>query len=262
MLRAVHRHREVLADVLDVAGRQQQLLHLLAEVEAAGAVGGQRHRPGNLGERLGEEDVAAPRMDRHVHAGQPSDPRGRRSRRVDHDRRGDGALRRPHAAHAPTLDVDAGDVHALDDAGAQLARAPREGVGDLRRAGHAVGRPPHRADEVVDAQRRHDGLGLGRRDLAHVDTQPPLQRHPLAVAGQVVGVGDQEEVADLPVADVDAELFLEALEDADGLEREADLGLGGELRADPARRLAGRPRARRVSRSSTTTSRWPRRARW
>src|ERR1043166_3337358 len=33
--RAIDRHAEVLADVLDVARREQQLLHLLAEVEAA-----------------------------------------------------------------------------------------------------------------------------------------------------------------------------------------------------------------------------------
>src|SRR6185503_8472150 len=95
--------------------------------------------------------------------------------------------------------------------------------------------------------RGDDGLGLGRTDLAHVHAEPPLQRHALAEAVQVGLVGDQEQVADLPVADVDAEFFLEALEDADGLQREADFGLGGELRADAAGRLAGGAAAHRLA---------------
>src|SRR5947208_16441063 len=46
--RAVDRHAEILADILDVAGREQELLHLLAEVEPAGAIGRERYRPGDL----------------------------------------------------------------------------------------------------------------------------------------------------------------------------------------------------------------------
>src|SRR5262249_14846442 len=42
----IHRHVEILADVLDVARAQQHLLHFLPEVEPAGDVGRQRYGPG------------------------------------------------------------------------------------------------------------------------------------------------------------------------------------------------------------------------
>src|SRR5205823_11739555 len=66
---------------------------------------------------------------------------------------------------------------------------------------------------------------------------PRLERAELA------RLGEQIEVADLRVARVRAELVLEALEDLDRLEREADLGLVRELHADPPRRLARRAAA-------------------
>ena len=182
-------------------------------------------------------------MHRDFHAGQPANPRGGRAGRVDHKRRGHRALRRGHAGRASARHRDGGHVHALDDLRAKLPGAAGEAIGDLGRPGHAVARAPHRRDEVVDAQRRHDRLRLGRRDLAHVHPEPALQRDALAEAAQVRLVGDQEEVADLAIPDVDAELVVEALEDADGLEREADLGLGGKLRADTAGSLARRAAA-------------------
>ena len=150
----------------------------------------------------------------------------------------DAPLARAHAAHAIVLAVDPGDVDALRDAHPQLARPPGEAVGDLRRSGHAVLRPPHGGDEVVDAQGRHQRLRVLGRDAAHVDAEAPLEGHPLLEAAQIVLVGHEEQVADLPVADVDAELLPEVLEHANGLQREADLRLGGELGADAARRLA------------------------
>src|SRR4029078_9837625 len=92
--RAVHRHAEALADIFHVAGREQELLHLLAEVEAAGAVGGERHRARDLRERLRVEDVAAPRRHGQLYAGEAADGRAGRTGRVDHDRRRDRALAR------------------------------------------------------------------------------------------------------------------------------------------------------------------------
>ena len=49
----------VIADVLDVAGAQQDLLHLLPEVEAGPAVMGGRDRPWQLRKLVGDKDVAA-----------------------------------------------------------------------------------------------------------------------------------------------------------------------------------------------------------
>ncbi len=58
-------------------------------------------------------------------------------------------------------------------------------------------------------------------------------------APQRLLVRDEEEIADLLEAGIDAELFREVLEDAKALEREADLRLGRELGADATRGLAG-----------------------
>ena len=83
--------------------------------------------------------------------------------------------------------------------------------------------------------------------IAHVDAEASLEIHPRLVSAEILGLGDQEQIADLPVAGVDAELLLEPLEDPDRLEGEADLGLRGELGANAARRLARGARADRVA---------------
>jgi hypothetical protein len=59
-----------------------------------------------------------------------------------------------------------------------------------------------------------------------VDAEPPLQRDPRLEALEVGVIRDQEEIADLLVAGIDAELVRERLEDADALERKLDLRLG------------------------------------
>src|SRR3972149_1708312 len=98
---------------------------------------------------------------------------------------------------------------------------------------------PGCAAVVSPAGGGHQPLRLVRRDDADVDAAAPLQRHALLEALEVGRVGDEEEVADLLVAGIDAELLLEPLEHRDGLQREAHLSLGGELGADAAGRLAG-----------------------
>src|SRR3972149_1537899 len=109
-------------------------------------------------------------------------------------------------------------------------------------------RPPRAPARPAPRPARHAGarggggpqpLRLVRRDDADVDAAAPLQRHALLEALEVGRVGDEEEVADLLVAGIDAELLLEPLEHRDGLQREAHLSLGGELGADAAGRLAG-----------------------
>ena len=85
----------------------------------------------------------------------------------------------------------------------------------------------------------HELLRFGGRQLPHVHPEAPLQLHALVESAQVLLARDQEEVADPREANIHAELVAEALEDAEGFQREADLGLGGELGPDAAGRLAG-----------------------
>src|SRR5256885_15227739 len=89
-------------DIPDVAERDQELFDLLAEVESAGAIGRERYRPGDLGERLGIEDVAAARLHGQLHAPPPPDGGARPARGVGYQRRGGGAPgRRPTPAPPP-----------------------------------------------------------------------------------------------------------------------------------------------------------------
>src|SRR2546428_455740 len=134
-------------------------------------------------------------------------------------------------------------LHALEDLDAELARSARERVRHLGGPCHGVLGPPDPRDQVVHAEGGDELLRVCGRDDADVRAQRSLERDPLLEPAEVPLLGEEIEVADRRVARVDAELFLEALEDLDALEREADLGLGRELNADATRRLAGRPRA-------------------
>src|SRR5207245_207082 len=78
---------------------------------------------------------------------------------------------------------------------------------------------------------------------AYVDAEAALQGNARLEAPQGLLVRDEEEIADLLEAGIDAELFREVLEHAEALEGEADLRLRGELRADAAGGFAGRPAA-------------------
>src|SRR5215475_11731501 len=246
-LAPVHGHVLVLADILHVARAQQHLLHLLAEIETTGLVVGQGHGSRQLGERLGEEDVTAARENGHGNAGKPTHPRRGRAGGVDDERGRDVALCRPHAAHAAVRHVDGHDLDAFHDTGAQLPGARGEALRHLGRAGQAVLRPPHGGDEIVYAEGGHEGLGVLGGDYAYVHAEAPLHRDALLEAAEVLLLGDEEEVADLLEAGIDAEVLGEVLEHLEALQGEADLRLGRKLRADAARRLARGPAAHRLA---------------
>src|SRR2546426_964303 len=139
----VHRHVEVLADVLDVSRAQQHLLHLLPEVEAAGDVGRQRHGTGDRREWLGEEDVPASGMHGQLHPRQPRNARGGGPGGVDHQRRSDRSGRGHHPADPALRPLERRDAHALRDLHAPLARAPGEARGGLGGPRGTGSRPPH-----------------------------------------------------------------------------------------------------------------------
>src|SRR5213083_901608 len=217
-LRPVHRDVEVLADVFDVARAQQDLLHFFPEIEAARHVARERHRTRDLGERVGEEDVATPRVNGKLEPREPPDARRGGTRGVDDDRRGDGALGGLDTRDAPVRLLERRHLDALEDLDAELARAARERVRHLGGPCHAVLGPPDRRDQVVHAEGGDELLRVGGRDDADVRAQRSLERDPLLEPAEVPLLGEEIEVADRRVARVDAELFLEALEDPDALE--------------------------------------------
>ena len=187
--------------------------------------------------------MATPGVHRQVEPREPADARRRGAGRVDDDGRRDLALRRRHARHASVRHRERRHRDPLRDRHAELARAAREAGRHLGGAGHAVLGPPDRRDQVVDAKGGDELLRVGRGDDAHVGAELPLERDPRLEPAKLLLLGEEIEVADLRVARIDAELVREPPEDVDALQGEADLGLGRELNADAARRLAGRARA-------------------
>src|SRR5207302_2052934 len=89
---------------------------------------------------------------------------------------GNRAGRSRDAAHAPVRALERLHADALDDLHAELARPPREAGGDFGRAGEPVSRPPHRGDQIVDAQSRHELLSVGGSDDSHVAAEPTVSR--------------------------------------------------------------------------------------
>src|SRR5262249_1981707 len=118
-----------------------------------------------------------------------------------------------------------------------------EALRHLGRAGQAVLRPPHGGDEIVHAEGGHEGLGVLGGDHAYVHAEAPLHRDALVEAAEDLLLGDEEQVADLLEAGIDAELLCAVLETVEAAQREADLRLGRKLRADAACRLARGPAA-------------------
>jgi hypothetical protein len=190
-------------------------------------------------------------MHGHVHARHAADARGGRTGGVDHHRGGDAADGRRHAGHGIPLARDARDLRPFEDADAEPPRAARKAARDLGGTGEAVPGTPHGRDQVIDAERRHELSRLLRRDHAHIHAEPSLERDPRLETPEVGGIGDEKEIADLDIAGIDAELLLEALEDGVSVENCARM---------PPAALDVVPLPT-VSRSSTTTSLMPRRAR-
>src|SRR5581483_10827415 len=110
---------------------------------------------------------------------------------------------------------------------------------DLVRAGEAVVGAPNRRAEAGRLELGDDLPRLFGRYQADVDAARLLEGDLAPAAGEVGLILDQVEVAVLTVVAARAHLLLEALEEGDARLREADLGLGAELGADPAGRLAG-----------------------
>ena len=79
----------------------------------------------------------------------------------------------------------------------------------------------------------------GRGDHPTVDAKGVLQLDARLVAIDVGVVADEEQIADLLVADVHPEVVVEAAERDQAARAECDVGRIGELRTDAAEGLAG-----------------------
>ena len=95
---------------------------------------------------------------------------------IDHDLAGYVALVGRHAVNAVLADVEAGNLHALEDLRAAGARALGERLREIGRICLAVAGKPDRAAEIVGAHQRPQLAGFGRRDQMCLDSEAPRCR--------------------------------------------------------------------------------------
>ena len=139
---------------------------------------------------------------------------------------------------APSVD-DAGDRAASDQAGAGAPRRPGVAEHDrLRGAVPVLGRPGG-GQQPLGVDQRREPLGLGDVDHPAGHAQLVLDRHVPLERLDLVGLVEQEQVADLAQVDVLAELTLEGLERPQAPQPELDVDRVGELRAHSPGRPAG-----------------------
>ena len=139
------------------------------------------------------------------------------------------------------------DRLALVDARAR-PRGRGRVAGDDRLGGRAaVERTEGRGEQAVGVELRHDRERLVDGQLARRNAERMLQLERGAEPLDVARVVQQEQVAGLLELDLRAEALAERGELVDRAQRDADVQLVGELRADPAGGLARRAGRERLA---------------
>ena len=125
-------------------------------------------------------------MKRHGDAGLGADLTGPHSARIDNVVGLDRALIRHHASHPAIGFMDVGDLDALNDLHAEIARALGKRLGDIHRIGLTVLRQKDTADHIIDLQPRITAVDIGGGYLVNFDPEgarhgrrPPELFHPL-----------------------------------------------------------------------------------
>ena len=111
------------------------------------------------------------RMQRHRNAGHRANLARPHAAGIDDVIGLDRALVSHYASDAAIGLVDVGDLDALDDFRAVIARALGKRLGDVDRIRLSVLRQPDAADRVIDRQAGVTGLDVRRADLVDLDTK-------------------------------------------------------------------------------------------
>ncbi len=125
---------------------------------------------------VGDDVEMFGRVQRHVHAGELAELPRPLAGAVDQRLAAHFTLHRVHPRHAALLDDHAGDLDALDQLGAALARALGQRHRQVGRVGLAVARNPDRALQVVGTHHRVQIASLPGRDQLHLDAEAACQR--------------------------------------------------------------------------------------
>ncbi len=211
------------------------------EVETGCEVDRQRQLVRKRVTGLGEEDVALLGRHRDVDTGCPREVTRPHPGRQDDATGGDRALSGLDRGDAAAFHRDPRHRTALDDGGSERGRRRRIALDRGLRCRVAVDRTERGSHNVVDVQLRDDLLRLRRGQETGGHAELLLDRERALERGDLVGRGQEEEIAPLPVGDLTARLLGEALEPPDALERDRHVQLVRELSPNPSGRTAGRP---------------------
>ena len=163
-----------------------------------------------------------------------------RSGDADHGRRRDRASLGAHRSDISIIDVDPRDRALGGDTDTHGPGGIRVAEHDCVGSGVSVAHADRGCQHIIDVGQSRQSPGLGSRHHPAGHPHRVLQSRVLFEHGNVGGVGEQEQVADLLQADISARSFTETLESVHRPQCEGDVDLVGELQPHSAGRLRGR----------------------
>ncbi|CAB4896689.1 unannotated protein [freshwater metagenome] len=232
--------------LIGVGHAEQQTLTLVVEVEAGGEVDGERQVIGQVEHRLGEPDRSAHRIDRQGDAGHVTDEPRPRPGGAHHGVSGNRPARGDHAGDGVTLAFNGGDRAVREDAHAKRTRCLGVALDHSAGVGVAVTRAERSSQHVVDVGQWRQLACLLRRQHPARHAEAVLQRDAGLEGRDVVGVGQQEQIAHLLKVYIESGPGAESFERIERAQRQFDVDGVGELQAHATRSLRGGPTAKLV----------------
>src|SRR5206468_3074178 len=193
----------------------------------------------HAGEGLGDDVEVLRGVQRHVHARHAADVASPQPGAVHDDVARDVAVVRGDTRGGAAVAVDAGHGHVLDDGGAALPRALREGQRGVDRVRAPVARNPHGPGQIVRAHERPEASGLARRDDLDLDAETLRHRGAALELDQALAGPRDADAAGTPEPRGLSGLRLELLVEHGAVAREAREVVAGSKLADESRRVPG-----------------------
>jgi hypothetical protein len=217
-----------------------QPAHLLLEIDQAVGIAQRRQIRRHAFDALRDHVLVLHGLERHAHPGEPAE-RLRPLAGAQRDRfAADFTLVGEDARDLSPLDAKAGHGAVLDDPHALLPCAARQGLGDVRGIGLAVGWQERRADQIRRVHQRPKPFRFARVEQMHLEAEATCGRRlALELDHPVVAAGEPEPAVHLPAGRL-AGLRLQAVVEFDAVREEpSDVGVGPQL-ADEAGGVEGR----------------------
>jgi len=238
------REREVLGEPVHpprlrhrLEAAHEQATDLFAHVDPAVGVAEHGELARHPGHGLGDDVEMLGGVQRHVDARHPAQLASPHPRAVHHRVARDITVIGADARRRAVLPMDAGHGHVLDEGGAALARAFRQGQRGVDRIRPPVPRDPHGAGQVVGAHQRPEAAGVARRDHLDLDAEALGHRRATLQLDQPLLRPRDADAARAPESRGLSRLRFELLVEHGAVAREAGEVVAGAELADEARRM-------------------------